>query len=53
MIRSFAKGRINEEEIRDQEAASLDFGVADREFKSFRSQESQQEATGGIPAESW
>ena len=53
MIRCYAKGLLNEQEIRDSESAQKDFAAAKREFDALKLQEIEMNATGGIPADSW
>ena len=53
MVRSYAAGLIHQKVTRNQEAMNMEFAVAKAEFNSLRSQESEQQATGGAPSEQW
>lgn len=53
LIRSYARGLINEEILRDQEAAALDFRDAKRELTNLRAHNIEQESPGGITPDIW
>lgn len=53
LVRAYARGRINRDVLKDEEAAQTDFATADQEYKALRQQGVAQTVVSGIPLDQW